>query len=108
MQPGGTESQLWRRAERPRRPSRQPRAGRPLLSESVQRISKARLMGRCIEPPPELFPSVKLFVEKRANARGVAKLAGEITDARPHAFVICNGVKDYDRGPHLSTGEECQ
>ncbi len=59
---------------------------------------RSRLMCKYVEPPPELFPiEVELFVDRRANARGVTELAREIADANPNAFVICNRVKDNDQ-----------
>lgn len=67
----------------------------PILEEGRR---KTRLMCKYVEPPPELFPiTIEVFVETRANAKGVAELASEITGANPNGFAICNGVKGNDR-----------
>ena len=57
-----------------------------------------RLSYKRIDPPPELFPiPVPVCADNRANAKNVAKLAREITEANSNAVVICNKVKDNDR-----------
>ena len=55
-------------------------------------------MAKYIEPPSNCSRiHVPVCIDRRASARKIDELAGEITDANPNACVICNGVKGNDR-----------